>query len=263
MPSGALLALTRLKRLNLRGNSVSDLSSPEALSGLESVQELTLADNGIEKVAAIVLANTPNLVVLDLSENEIKTLEQGVFGTLRNLRSLRLHDNALEDINGILAGQTDLVELNVSSNHLQWFDYAFIPKNLQVLDISDNRIEELGNYYKLEGGFQLRTLRAERNRIKGLRALSLPSSVERALLRENRIRLVEPGSFSEKENLTLVDLRVNLLRQLELSAVAVKSSAAGSAGKCRGKNKQTKMPPSPSLLSCSFSAAQGPKFSLA
>ena len=133
----------------------------------------------------------------------------------------------------------------MSHNLLQWFDYAFIPKNLQVLDISDNRIEELGNYYKLEGGFRLRTLRAERNRIKGLRPLSLPSSVERAQLRENRIRLVEPGSFSEKENVTVVDLRANLLRQLELSAVAVKSSAnAGSAaGKCGSKNKQTKMPP--------------------
>ena len=98
--------------------------------------------------------STPNLVVLDLSENRIKQLDQGVFGTLRNLRSLRLHGNALEDINGILAGQTDLAELNVSSNRLQWFDYAFIPKNLQVLDISDNLIEELGNYYKLEGGFR-------------------------------------------------------------------------------------------------------------
>ena len=43
------------------------------------------------------------------------------------------------------------MKLNVSSNWLQWFDYAFIPKNLQVLYISDNRIEDLGNYYELEG----------------------------------------------------------------------------------------------------------------
>ena len=243
VPSGALLALTRLRRLNLRGNSISDLSSPEALSGLGSVRELTLADNGVEKVAAVVFASTPNLVVLDLSRNKIKQLDQGVFGTLRNLRALRLHHNVLDDINGILAGQTDLKELNVSSNLLQWFDYAFIPKNLHVLDISHNRIEELGNYYKLEGGFKLRTIRAEGNRIKGLRSLSLPSSVEWALLGENRIRVVEPGSFAEKENLTSVDLRGNLLRQLELSAIAVKSAAAGSAGKCGRKNKQTKMPP--------------------
>ena len=39
------------------------------------------------------------------------------------------------------------MKLNVSSNWLQWFDYAFIPKNLQVLYISDNRIQDLGNYY--------------------------------------------------------------------------------------------------------------------
>ena len=56
VPSEALLALTRLKRLNLRGNSVSDLTAPEALAGLKSVQELTLADNGVEKVSAIIFA---------------------------------------------------------------------------------------------------------------------------------------------------------------------------------------------------------------
>ena len=56
MPSEALLALTRLKRFNLRGNSVTDLTAPEALAGLKSVQELTLAANGIEKVSAIVFA---------------------------------------------------------------------------------------------------------------------------------------------------------------------------------------------------------------
>ena len=46
VPSEALLALTRLKRLNLGGNSISDLTNPEALAGLESVQELTLSGRG-------------------------------------------------------------------------------------------------------------------------------------------------------------------------------------------------------------------------
>jgi hypothetical protein len=59
--------------------------------------------------------------------------------------------------------------------------------------------------------------------------LSLPASVESVLLSENNIGIVEPGSFSDKTNLTDVDLRSNLLRQLELSAIAVK--AVGSLGK--------------------------------
>ena len=69
----------------------------------------------------------------------------------------------------------------MSSNRLQWFDYAFIPKasdenifkeilktfsslllsiledilkflfqNLELIDLHDNQIEQLGNYYKLK-----------------------------------------------------------------------------------------------------------------
>ena len=33
-----------------------------------------------------------------------------------------------QDINGLLTAQNELKKLNVSSNRLQWFDYAFIPK---------------------------------------------------------------------------------------------------------------------------------------
>ena len=61
---------------------------------------------------------------------------------------LRLDNNKLEDINGLLQAQSELQWLNVSANNLQWFDYAFIPRNLKWLDIHDNAIEELGNYYR-------------------------------------------------------------------------------------------------------------------
>ena len=79
----------------------------------------------------------------------------------------------LKDINGLLQSQTELKKLNVSSNRLQWFDYAFIPKvqenhyliivqernivksvfwfqSLEMIDLHNNQIEELGNYFKLK-----------------------------------------------------------------------------------------------------------------
>ncbi len=231
VPSEAMAALTRLQRVDFSKNMISDMSSTGALDGLAAVREIKLSENGIEKVDAAVFTGgaVVSLEVLDLSGNRIKQLEQGIFSSLRNLKALRLQGNILEDINGILTGQTGLKELNVSSNRLQWFDYAFIPKNLERLDISHNQIEELGNYYKLDSGFGLKLLRAEGNKIKAVRPLSLPSSVEQALLRDNRIRSVQPGSFAEKVNLTEVDLRKNLLRQLELSAIAV--NTAGALGK--------------------------------
>ena len=61
---------------------------------------------------------------------------------------LRLDNNKLEDINGLLQAQSELQWLNMSANHLLWFDYAFIPRKLKWLDIHSNAIEELGNYYR-------------------------------------------------------------------------------------------------------------------
>jgi Leucine-rich repeat (LRR) protein len=118
----------------------------------------------------------------------------------------------------------------VSANKLQWFDYAFIPKNLRWLDIHDNEIEELGNYYALKGGFNLQTLDASRNRINKLIPLSLPTSLEYVFLNENPIRSIEANTFIEKPLLSRVELKSNNLERLELAALAI---AAKSDGKHR------------------------------
>jgi Leucine-rich repeat (LRR) protein len=65
---------------------------------------------------------------------------------------LRLDDNQLEDINGLLMSQHHLQWLNVSHNQLQWFDYAFIPKSVLWLSLRSNQIEELANYYEMRTG---------------------------------------------------------------------------------------------------------------
>jgi hypothetical protein len=45
---------------------------------------------------------------------------------------------------------------------------AFFPRQLRHLDVRGNEIEELGNYYRMVDGFQLRQLDANNNRISGL-----------------------------------------------------------------------------------------------
>lgn len=159
--------------------------------------------------------------VLNLAHNEIKKLNQTVFNPLRDLRMLRLDNNKLEDINGLLQAQSELQWLNVSANSLQWFDYAFIPRSLRWLDIHDNAIEELGNYYQLKDGFSLATLDASQNRIKKLNSLSLPASLEYVILNENSIATVEPNTFINKQNLSRVELTSNHLERLELASMAI------------------------------------------
>ena len=78
----------------------------------------------------------------------------------------------------LVSGLSKLQWFNVSNNKLQWFDYAFVPMSLEWLDIQFNEIEELGNYYKLKSGFNLKRLDASGNLIQSLNKLSLPMSLE-------------------------------------------------------------------------------------
>ena len=72
---------------------------------------------------------------VDLSRNRLRIIEQSTLPALVSLTELSLAENQLEDINGLLTTQTHLGFLNLSSNLIQWFDYAFIPISLQILDL--------------------------------------------------------------------------------------------------------------------------------
>ncbi len=58
----------------------------------------------------------------------------------------------------------NLRHLNLSANRLHWFDYAFVPNSLSHLDLHDNLIDSVENYYSLKEGFQLQYLDASQNR---------------------------------------------------------------------------------------------------
>lgn len=94
------------------------------------------------------------------------------------LQALRLDGNRLEDINGLLTAQLELQWLNVSHNRLQWFDYAFVPKSLLWLNMANNEIEELQNYYDMHEGFHLAHLDASFNKLTRLDSQMLMESLQ-------------------------------------------------------------------------------------
>ena len=143
------------------------------------------------------------------------------------LRSLRLDDNQLTDINGLLTAQNDLRLLNVSANKLQWFDYAFIPKSLEWLDLHHNQIEELGNYYQLKEGFNLKTLDISHNKLNKLSPSSFLTSLETIYLNNNHIEEILANTFLQMDTLRRVELAQNSLVTLHLAAIAVQQKDSG------------------------------------
>ena len=209
-----------LKTLDLGENLIGDLGDGDLFFGLEHLYGLRLSGNLLESIDKGHFANASNLHVLNLARNRLTHIEQGSFDGLVELRALRLDNNALTDVNGVVSGLSKLQWFNVSSNRLQWFDYAFVPSSLEWLDLHYNQIEELGNYYKLGEGYNIKTLDASQNKIKSLNKLSLPAqSLETVNLSGNEIEDIEPKLFEDKPNLSRVLLKQNSISHLKLSSL--------------------------------------------
>ena len=222
----AIKPLSLLRTLEVGENHIKTLHN-DSFRGLQNLYGLRLAGNGLESIETGAFSHVETLQVLNLAHNRISELNQQVFHPLIELQILRLDNNQLRDINGLLTAQSELRWLNISSNHLQWFDYANIPKDLKWLDLHDNEIEDLANYYRLADGFNLKTLDASNNKIKKLNPLSIPKSLEYILLNGNQIHQIEANSFKDKQDLSRVELKSNNLEKLDLSSLAITAKPKG------------------------------------
>eukprot|EP00095_Tigriopus_kingsejongensis_P011078 maker-scaffold23_size669530-snap-gene-5.24 protein:Tk11078 transcript:maker-scaffold23_size669530-snap-gene-5.24-mRNA-1 annotation:"toll " len=226
-------SLPLLRTLDLGGNGIKHVKN-DSLKGLSHLYGLRLADNGLEYIDQDAFATVPNLQVLNLAHNKMEkdNLHMKVLFPLQELRVLRLDNNRLEDINGLLQSQSELLWLNVSANRLQWFDYASIPKSLRWLDLHSNQLQDLGNYFELKTGFSLETLDASHNRLTRVGPLSIVASLQNVFLNKNQIASIEANSFAENANLERVDLTENELRHLQISALSgsAQSLPAGTLG---------------------------------
>lgn len=216
----AVQDLSVLKTLDLGENQISDFKN-QTFKNLNQLTGLRLIDNRIGNITINMFSDLPRLSVLNLAKNRIQSIERGAFDKNIEIEAIRLDKNFLTDINGIFATLASLLWLNLSENHLVWFDYAFIPSNLKWLDIHGNYIEALGNYYKLQEEIRVTTLDASHNRITEIGAMSVPNSIELIFINNNIITQVHPNTFVDKTKLTRVDLYANALSKLQLNSLRV------------------------------------------
>ena len=211
---GALGSLQVLQTLDLSGNVVGSLEGASILS-LRQLWRLQLRGNRIRQVKRGLFDELRSLQILDLSSNGLGDLERGSFDACEQLRAVRLDANDLESVDGLFADLERLLWLNVSQNSIRAFDYAMVPRSLQWLDVSHNRISELGDYYDLAGELSLTTVEAGFNRIRILGPNSVPDGVETLGLNDNAIEQIVPYTFFKKTRLAKVDLTVNNLKTID------------------------------------------------
>lgn len=211
-----------IRTLDLGNNKISTDITDQDFQGLAELYGLRLAGNAIKSISNQTFTTTTNIHILNLAHNEMKVIESGAFSPLKKLRALRLDNNELEDINGVVSSLPDLEWFNVSSNKLQWFDYAFISSSLVWIDISHNEIGELGNFYDLDN-FGIKTIDASFNQIKKIGPKSFPPGLKHIDLRSNGLEDIEVMTFAHQDNLEKIDLSDNGLKSFVKEAVRVSS----------------------------------------
>lgn len=214
----ALWELAFLKTLDLGENQISEFKNG-SFKNLGQLTGLRLIDNQIGNLTKGMLWDLPSLQVLNLAKNKIQSIERGTFDRNTQLEAIRLDANFISDINGVFSTLASLLWLNLSENHLVWFDYAFIPSNLKWLDIHGNFIEHLGNYYKIQEEIRVKTLDVSHNRIVELSPMAIPNSVELLFINNNFINNIQVNTFLDKTNLSRVDMYANDLVHLELNSL--------------------------------------------
>lgn len=221
----ALSHLNQLTHLNLASNLIGQMPRDFMQPG-SKLQELNLAANLIPNIVQDTFNNTVDISVINLARNEIGNIDQGSLVRLSNLTELDLAHNRLTEIDGVFPSLSSLRLLNVSMNQLKWFDMAFVPKQLLVVDIQGNHIEALGNYFKMVDGFSLKYLDASNNKISALGTHTFVDSLEDVNLASNNISDLGSTAFAGLQNLKRVDLRNNQLTTIPRNSLKI-SHAAG------------------------------------
>ncbi|XP_057654506.1 toll-like receptor 7 [Diorhabda carinulata] len=216
----AIQDLSFLKTLDLGENQISHFKNG-SFKNLNQLTGLRMIDNNVGNLTRGMFWDLPNLQVLNLARNKIQNIERGTFDRNTQIEAIRLDENFLTDINGVFATLASLLWLNLSENHLVWFDYAFIPSNLKWLDIHGNFVEHLANYYKIQDEIRVKTLDASHNRITDITPMSIPNSIELLFINNNFIKSVQPNTFLDKINLARVDMYANDLVNLDLNALRI------------------------------------------
>lgn len=177
--------------LDLSGNTIRNITDG-AFRYLQGLKILSLSQNKLSSVPAAT-RNIPTLEELDLSKNDIKTLECHDFVNLTKLRKLSLHQNSISTLKEcVFMGLIQLQVLKLQNNSISKIEGAFkkyLP-NLRQLRLNINKLTAI-----------------KRGEFMGLRSL------QNLTLNENQINRLENGSFDGLMNLIELQLQINKIQK--------------------------------------------------
>ena len=160
---------------------------------------LRLNDNHIHAIHKNTFEHLQHLEELDLSNNNITSLEAGIFSSMTRLKSLWISSNGLYRVHNVtFRNLTTLRDLSLANNNVSWIEQASFSdlSELKRLWLNNNKITELSN-----GTFLgLMTLR-------------------QLFLCSNRIKAIQSNTFVHLRDLELLSLRNNPISLLDYNGL--------------------------------------------
>lgn len=198
-----LSGLSTLEELTLVNCRPSD-EDLEVIASLPQLQKLTMRDCELSTIEP--LANSQKLTYLDLSGNNLRNIS--ALSNMADLQELNLASNAVNDLSA-LAGLSNLSKLDVSFNSLASIAPISASKALTWLDASNNGITSLNSIDNLTN---LTYLSVSYNRLSDVSVLSGCTALKELDISNNS--LTDISSLSSLTKLTNFNFSYNQVTAL-------------------------------------------------
>ncbi|QSZ32599.1 hypothetical protein DSL72_002178 [Monilinia vaccinii-corymbosi] len=179
--------------LNLSRNLSLDLPK-DFISACVNLRDIKFINNEAWKLPAS-LSRANRLTILDVSNNRLEDLDHAELSRLQGLISLKLANNRLKSLPSYFGLFRSMRTLNLSSNFLEDFpEFLCDMSGLVDIDMSFNGISELP--------IQIGKL----------------TNLEKFVITNNRLKGSLPSTFRDLVNLKEVDVRYNMLSNIDIIA---------------------------------------------
>ena len=215
----AFFRLGSLEHLDLHGNELKELTHSSLAQQLPHLQVLLLSHNHLTSIPSPL---SSELKTLDLGQNRIETIPEGIFDELSSLYALRLAGNDIAKLsNNTFGNVSSLQVLNLASNRLEAIPQGtFVGlQHLKGLRLDDNALTDINGIVASLG--RLQWLNVSFNQLEWFDYAFIPNSLEWMDMSHNDIG--ELGNFYNLQNFALHTLeashnRISLLDESSLPA---------------------------------------------
>ncbi|XP_042323452.1 leucine-rich repeat-containing G-protein coupled receptor 5 isoform X3 [Sceloporus undulatus] len=186
--------LHSLETLDLNYNNLNEF--PTSVRALRNLKELAFHNNNIRSIPEQAFVGNPSLVAIHFYDNPIQIVGKSAFQHLPELKTLTLNGASQITEFPDLTGTTSLESLTLTGAQITSLPETVCNQlpNLQILDLSYNRLEDLPDFTACE-------------------------KLQKIDLHHNEIYEIQVGTFQQLVSLRSLDLSSNLLSSFPVTGL--------------------------------------------